>query len=67
MVLPQLLERIAGLDRVLSTPGSSVVMVGPCGAGRRTTLQVMRAIGMEVCAAALWPSIDIGCWATPVL
>ena len=35
------MERVAALDRALSTPGGAVLMVGPAGSGRRTLLQLV--------------------------
>jgi dynein heavy chain 2 len=37
----QVLERIARYDRVLSQPGGSLLLTGPCGSGRRSVSLLM--------------------------
>ncbi len=41
MLLPEVLDFAARLDRILTQPGGSLFVVGRSGAGRRTLLQLV--------------------------
>ena len=41
VLLPEVLDYAARLDRILTQPGGSLLVVGRSGAGRRTLLQLM--------------------------
>ena len=41
MLLPEVLDFAARLDRILTQPGGSLLVVGRSGAGRRTLLQLV--------------------------
>ncbi len=41
LMFPEFLTRVTALDRAVSVPGGSVLLVGPSGAGRRSAAQLV--------------------------
>ncbi|ROT63098.1 hypothetical protein C7M84_019029 [Penaeus vannamei] len=60
LIFPEVLESMARVDRVLTSPGGSLLMAGRSGVGRRTAVSVIAYLhGIKVVSPAMTLGYDI--------
>ncbi|XP_037796301.1 LOW QUALITY PROTEIN: cytoplasmic dynein 2 heavy chain 1-like [Penaeus monodon] len=60
LIFPEVLEAMARVDRVLTSPGGSLLMAGRSGVGRRTAVSVIAFLhGIKVVSPAMTLGYDI--------